>query len=390
MLASNSRGRIEAGARDLATRADVFGLQEMSSASDRAAAARGADGFTMTTDRTAVPIFYRTDKYTALAQGRERAILPGEKTESYGRQSGTTAGKWVTWVQLQDNITSESFYVVNTHMMVGAYNSKKQTKRNERRVALYGQQLTLVANLVDSFRAGGAPVYVTCDCNVSYDEDAEPVKFMRERGLTANWQDLDGKPTLGKTRYIDYVWSTQSPASQVVGDKHGSDHRSVTVTYPPTAVGSAGMTPVSGSPEQTIYSMRTLTDPSSGRTYLVPIPLGNAGKAIATALDQVGDRWKFGGKGPEAWDCSGLTAGAWDAAGVSMTAQSEAQQRSLKNVDLDDAVPGDIFWRKGYVAMYLGTVGGDRLVVGSRKSQGAVVIHTMDESDIKAVLRPTR
>ena len=86
VLRSNSKGKIADGTRELTTQSDVFGLQELGSESDRAAAARGADGFTMTTDRTAVPIFYRTDKYTVLAQGRERAYAAGEKDRTPPRQ----------------------------------------------------------------------------------------------------------------------------------------------------------------------------------------------------------------------------------------------------------------------------------------------------------------
>jgi cell wall-associated NlpC family hydrolase len=131
-----------------------------------------------------------------------------------------------------------------------------------------------------------------------------------------------------------------------------------------------------------------VTDPQSGRTFSVPVPTGKAGKAIGFALDQVGDEWKFGEHGPDAWDCSGLTAAAWKTAGVRITAQSDAQKKSLRKVSLADARPGDIFWRKGYVSIYLGTVGSDRMVVGSLRTQGAVIIHTAEESDIKAVLRP--
>ena len=107
------------------------------------------------------------------------------------------------------------------------------------------------------------------------------------------------------------------------------------------------------------------------------------------ALDQVGDRWEYGADGADAWDCSGLTAAAWKAAGVDLPHQSEEQKSSAKNVALADAQPGDIFWREGYVAIYLGTVGGKRLTVGSAKSKGSVTIQTMDDNEIKAVLRPS-
>lgn len=387
VLESNAKGRIADGIRELTGKADVFGLQEMGSRSDRATAANAAQGYTMTTDRTAVPIFYRSDKYTAVEQGKVRAFPAGETVERRGGKGTVkTSGKSITWVQLRDNATSETFYVVNTHLLVGAYNSTK-AKNNQRRVALYKQQLNALGNLVDSLQINGAAVYVTGDFNVNYSRDASPIEIMSSHGLTPNWQHLDGAATIGKKTRLDYVWSNRAPSEQTVGSKYGSDHSSVFVTYPPSTGVSGTMTPVNGSPEQEIYSMRTITDPSSGQTYLVPIPTGVAGKVLNKALDQVGDRWEYGGDGPNVWDCSGLTAGAWAAAGITLPHQSEAQQRAVKNVKLANAQPGDVLWREGYTAIYLGTVGGKPLVVGAAKSKGsAVVIHTME--DVAAALSP--
>ena len=387
VLKTNAKGRIDDGIRELTSKADVFGLQEMGSRSDRATAARAAQGYTMTTDRTAVPIFYRTDKYTAVDQGKVRAFPAGETVERRGgKGSERITGKSITWIQLRDNATSETFYVVNTHMLVGAFNSTK-AKHNTRRVALYKQQLNALGNLVDSLQANGSAVYVTGDFNVNYNRDASPVSAMSDHGLTPNWQHLDGAATIGKKTRLDYVWSNRAPSEQTVGEKYGSDHSPVFVTYPPSTGVSGTMTPVNGSPEQEIYSMRTITDPSSGQTYLVPIPTGIAGKVLNKALDQVGDRWEYGGAGPNVWDCSGLTAGAWAAAGITLPHQSEEQRRDIKNVKLADAQPGDVLWREGYTAIYLGTVGGKPLVVGAAKSKGsAVVIHAME--DVAAALHP--
>ena len=392
VLLSNSKKGIAGGIRDLTSTSDVFGLQEMGSSADRATASRTAtaEGFTMTTDRTAVPIFYRTDKYTVIEQGRQRAFSAGQKVERRGgKGTEKTKDKWVTWVQLQDNATQETFYVVNTHLLVGAYN-KGVNGKNKKRIALYKQQLNTVTALTDQFQSSGSSVYVTCDCNVNYDADADPVAAMGDSGLIANWRDLDGSPTLGKKQRLDYVWSNRTPSEQSIGEKSGSDHSAVTVTYPPSTGPSGTMTPVNGSTRQEIYSMRTVTDPTSSRTFLVPIPTGQAGKVLNAALDQVGDQWKYGGAGPSAWDCSGLTAGAWAAADVTLAHQSEAQQQSAKNVPLADAEPGDIFWREGYTAIYLGMVGKEHLVVGARASEGAVVIHVVDSHDIKAVLHPSK
>ena len=282
VLLSNSKKGIAGGIRDLTSTSDVFGLQEMGSSADRATAARTAtaEGFTMTTDRTAVPIFYRTDKYTVIEQGRQRAFSAGQKVERRGgKGTEKTKDKWVNWVQLQDNATQETFYVVNTHLLVGAYN-KGVNGKNKKRIALYKQQLNTVTALTDQFQSSGSSVYVTCDCNVNYDADADPVAAMGDSGLIANWRDLDGSPTLGKKQRLDYVWSNRTPSGQTIGEKSGSDHSSVTVTYPPSTGPSGTMTPVNGSTRQEIYSMRTVTDPTSSRTFLVPIPTGPAGKVL--------------------------------------------------------------------------------------------------------------
>lgn len=391
VLNSNSKGRITDGVQALASRADVFGLQEMGSSSDRATANRAAAGagFTMSTDRTAVPLFYRADKYTLVEQGKVRAF-PGGETVERRRGKGTerTTGKSITWLHLRDNSTQETFYVVNTHLLVGAYN--RGVKGNEKRKALYKQQLNALTNLVDSFQSDQSAVYVTGDFNVNYDTDAVPIVHMADHGLTPNWQYLEGGATIGKKTRIDYVWSNRAPAEQTIGEKFGSDHSSVVVTFPPSTGVSGTMTPVNGSTKQEIYSIRTISDPASGQAYLVPIPTGSVGSVLNKALDQVGDQWEFGADGPAAWDCSGLTAAAWKEAGVTLPHQSEAQQRSVKNVKLADAQPGDIFWREGYTAIYLGTVGDQLLTVGSAKSKGSVTIQTMSTDEISAVLRPSK
>lgn len=382
-LKSNKTSRITAGTRELTKYADVFGLQELGDSRKRAAAAKGAEGFTMTTDRTAVPILYRTSQYTLLDQGRKLALKGGERVERSRHDGRSVAGrKWVTWAHLQDKTTLQSFYVLNTHMLVGAQNSTKMRKANPRRVALYKRQLATVTALTDAFRADGSAVYVTCDCNVNYSPRVSPIVAMGKHNLVPSWQTLDSPATKGK-RAIDYVFSTEAPAAQITGDRNGSDHAFLAVTFLPSATNV-----ILGGSRQKVARTRFVTDPTSWQTYEVPIPAGRAGRAMDFALDQLGDRWAWGAHGADAWDCSGLTAGAWGAAGVSITAQSDAQRRSLRHVRPGRAQPGDIVWRKGYVGIYLGTVGDKRVVLGAVRAQGAVVIHTTEGSDIEAVLRP--
>jgi cell wall-associated NlpC family hydrolase len=337
----------------------------------------------MTDDHTAVPILYRTSEYVLLGQGRQLALKPGSRVERSGQDGKSVMGpKWVTWVHLQDKATQQTFYVLNTHMLVGAENSVRIRKANPRRVALYERQLAALTSLADEFRADGSTVYATCDCNVNYSPKVRPVVTMAKHDMIPSWQSLDSPATHGK-RAIDYVWSTEAPASQITGREHGSDHAFLAVTFLPSATNV-----ITGGSGKDTARTRVVTDPTSNQTYEVPIPTGRNGTAINFALNQLGETWKWGSHGPAAWDCSGLTAGAWRAAGVSITPQSDAQERTVRHVRLAKARPGDLVWHKGYVGIYLGTVGDQRVVVGSVRAQGAVVIHTLDDSEIKAVLRP--
>lgn len=385
---TNSESDIAAGARDLSTQADVFGLQELSDPARRAAAARGAFGFTMTDDRTAVPIFYRTSAYSLLEQGRQLAFDQGQRIErTAGDHNSVTGRKWVTWVHLRDAASGADFYVLNTHMLVGAENTAAQRRANPRRVALYQRQLGTLTALADRFRASGAAVYATCDCNVNYGPDAPPVKTMRQHGLSPSWRTLHSHATHGK-RDIDYVWSTTTPTSQVTGSRHGSDHAFLAVTYSSSAFSSAAVTTIAADDQQRIGGVRTVTDSVTRTSYRVPVPVGPDGRAIGFALDQLGDTWKWGSHGPEAWDCSGLTAAAWRSGGARIIAQSDAQHRTVPQVSLADARPGDIFWRHGYVGIYLGRIGTSRMVVGSLRASGAVVVHPWDDTVQPVVLRP--
>lgn len=80
-------------------------------------------------------------------------------------------------------------------------------------------------------------------------------------------------------------------------------------------------------------------------------------KAVAFAKAQVGDRYVYGGNGPNAWDCSGLTKAAWKAAGVSIPRTSQAQWKSLVRVSLSALKPGDIivfYGSASHVGLYIG------------------------------------
>ena len=79
--------------------------------------------------------------------------------------------------------------------------------------------------------------------------------------------------------------------------------------------------------------------------------------AVKTALAQVGKPYKWGGSGPNSYDCSGLTSYAWEAAGVSLPHNSRMQYNATTRVSADDLRPGDLlfFYRPvSHVGMYIG------------------------------------
>jgi cell wall-associated NlpC family hydrolase len=55
-------------------------------------------------------------------------------------------------------------------------------------------------------------------------------------------------------------------------------------------------------------------------------------KALAYAKKQLGDRYVYGGAGPNGWDCSGLTMKAWKAAGVTLSHSAGQQYRIGKKI----------------------------------------------------------
>lgn len=84
-----------------------------------------------------------------------------------------------------------------------------------------------------------------------------------------------------------------------------------------------------------------------------PVSIG-APRAVAFAQAQLGKPYCWGGSGPSCFDCSGLTSQSWKAGGKTIPRTSEAQVEQLPGVPLDQALPGDILWRPGHVALYVG------------------------------------
>ena len=83
-------------------------------------------------------------------------------------------------------------------------------------------------------------------------------------------------------------------------------------------------------------------------------PPSGAVAAVSFAQSRLGTPYCWGGTGPGCYDCSGLTSSAWLAGGKKIPRTSADQVAELPGVSMDSIAPGDILWRPGHVALYVG------------------------------------
>jgi cell wall-associated NlpC family hydrolase len=82
-------------------------------------------------------------------------------------------------------------------------------------------------------------------------------------------------------------------------------------------------------------------------------------RIVKLAKAQVGDSYRAGRAGPDAFDCSGLTSYVYKhAAGIELPHLSYSQWRKVKRVRYKDSLPGDlVFYFRGgahHVGIYIG------------------------------------
>ncbi|HEU5332835.1 MAG TPA: C40 family peptidase [Actinocrinis sp.] len=121
-----------------------------------------------------------------------------------------------------------------------------------------------------------------------------------------------------------------------------------------------------------------------------PSPSASARKgetAVHYAVSQLGKPYRYGGTGPDAFDCSGLTQQAWRAAGVSIPRTTKTQARAGAAVSLDRIQPGDVvvFYAD---ASHVGIYAGDGKVIVSPHTGAVVKYAPLHSMPISTVRRP--
>lgn len=129
-------------------------------------------------------------------------------------------------------------------------------------------------------------------------------------------------------------------------------------------------------------SSHQVVRPGRGESYqLDPVPVSPVGEVVArTATSLVGSPYRFGGDGPEGFDCSGLVYYSYRAAGLSVPRTSAQQFRAATPVDIDDARPGDLlFFRYGRKVSHVGIYLGNRRFVHAPSTGGRVAVKSLRE-----------
>lgn len=77
-------------------------------------------------------------------------------------------------------------------------------------------------------------------------------------------------------------------------------------------------------------------------------------RILQIARQYLGTPYHFGGTGKAGIDCSGLVQAAYGQAGISLPHSSGAIGKMGHRIPVSAAQPGDILWKPGHVALYVG------------------------------------
>ena len=103
--------------------------------------------------------------------------------------------------------------------------------------------------------------------------------------------------------------------------------------------------------------------------------------ALLTAQSRIGTPYRYGGSGPDAFDCSGLVAYSYRQAGVTVPRTTAQQYAVARPVPQRDLRPGDlVFFRlSGREVSHVGIYAGDGQFVHAPQTGGQVRTANLDD-----------
>jgi cell wall-associated NlpC family hydrolase len=111
-------------------------------------------------------------------------------------------------------------------------------------------------------------------------------------------------------------------------------------------------------------------------------PAANPGSAaLLAAQSRIGTPYRYGGSGPDAFDCSGLVAYAYQQAGITMPRTAAQQYALARPVRRSELRPGDLlFFRwSGREVSHVGIYAGDGRFVHAPQTGGQVRTASLDD-----------